>query len=236
VNEQPELLVRLAKSLARSRPEVPLPARLCAAYSEIVGAEGGSISMDFATTDRVILCATDDRAARIEDAQDVVREGPSLDAFRTGLAVTGLSAQEQHDRWPLLEALLDSNFPGTFVHAFPMTSDVHVIGAVMVYRTQAPELTIQADQAQFLANAIGVALLGELGSDSVTDETWSARDRVDQATGMVAAQLRVAPADARAVLRAHAYAHDTSLGQVSSWVLERRLSFTDPDSSDGGGA
>jgi hypothetical protein len=236
VNEQPELLVRLARSLARSKPEVPLPARLCAAYGEIVGADGGSISMDFATTDRVILCATDDRSARIEDAQDVLREGPSLDAFRTGLAVTGLSAQEQHNRWPLLDALLESDFPDTFLHAFPMTTDAHVIGAVLVYRARVRELTIHAEQAQFLANALGVALLGELGSQSVTEETWSSRDRVDQATGMVAAQLRVAPADARAVLRAHAYAHDTSLAEVSAWVLARHLSFTDPDSSDGGDA
>jgi ANTAR domain len=236
MNEQPELLVRLARSLARSTPEVPLPARLCAAYSELVGGEGGSISMDFASTERVILCATDDRSARIEDAQDVLREGPSLDAFRTGLAVTGLSPEEQHDRWPLLEALLEAEFPDTFLHAFPMTSEAHVIGVVLVSRTRVRELTIRTDQAQFLANAVGVALLGELGSHSVTDETWSSRDRVDQATGMVTAQLGVAPADARAVLRAHAYAHDTSLAQVSAWVLARRLSFADPDSPDGSDA
>jgi hypothetical protein len=235
LDEQKELLVRLARTLARSKPEATLPLRLCAAYSELLGAEGGSISLDFSSTDRLILCATDERSARIEDTQDVLREGPSLDAFRTGVAVTGLSPEQQGARWPLLEEMLHANFPGTALHAFPVTPDGHVVGAVLVCRTDDWTLAVSTDQAQFLANAVGIALLGELDAQSLSEETWSARDRVDQATGMVAAQLQVPPADARAVLRAHAYAHETSLAQVSSWILARDLVFADPDSSDGGG-
>jgi hypothetical protein len=236
VDEQPELLVRLARTLARTTPEAPLPERLCAAYTRLVGAEGGSVSLDFAATDRVVVCATDDRCARIEDAQDVLREGPSLDAFQRGVAVTGLSAKEQRKRWPLLDELVEMNFPQTSLHAFPITPDTVVVGAVLVYRTGERQLAMETEQAQFLANAVGIALLGELDTHSLSDETWSARDRVDQATGMVAAQLHVAPIDARAVLRAHAFAHDTSLAVVSSWVLARDLAFTDPNSSDGNGA
>jgi hypothetical protein len=231
VDDQPELLVRLARSLAQVRSEAPLPLRLCAAYSRLVGAEGGSISMDFATADRVVLCATDERCTRIEDAQDVLREGPSLDAYRTGRPVTGLSAREQEQRWPLLEEMVRTRFPGIAMHAFPITPDSRVVGAVLVYRTEGRMLTMATDEAQFLANAVGIALLGELDSRTLSDETWSARDRVDQATGMVSAQLHVAPADARAVLRAHAYAHDTSLGEVSSWVLARKLTFADDPSA-----
>src|SRR4051794_12782075 len=89
--EQPELLRRLARALAQGTSAAALPLRLCTAYSHLVGAQGGSIALDFATTDRVVLCATDDRSARIEDAQDVLREGPSLDAYQTGTAVTGLT-------------------------------------------------------------------------------------------------------------------------------------------------
>jgi len=50
---------------------------------------------------------------------------------------------------------------------------------------------------------------------------------------MVVAQLRVGPEDAAAVLRAHAFAHATTLETVSLWVLDRTLDFSDPDSSDG---
>src|SRR6478752_2651781 len=96
--EQPELLRRLARALAHSQPAAALPLRLCTAYSELVGAEGGSITLDFAATDRLVLCATDECCATIEDAQEVVREGPSLDAYRTGMAVTGLTLAEQQQR------------------------------------------------------------------------------------------------------------------------------------------
>jgi len=80
--------------LAQSKPAAGLPVHLCAAYSELVGAEGGSIALDFTATHRLVLCATDDRCARIEDAQDVLREGPSLDADRTG-AVAARIVSEQ---------------------------------------------------------------------------------------------------------------------------------------------
>jgi hypothetical protein len=230
---EPQLLRRLALALAHSKPAAELPLRLCAAYSELVGAEGGSIALDFTATDRLVLCATDDRCARIEDAQDVLREGPSLDAYRTGTAVTGLTSVEQQNRWPLLHELVEAHFPGTSMHAFPIRPDKEVVGALLVYRAGVVGLAMASEEAQFLANAVGMALLGELDTHALSDETWSARDRVDQATGMVAAQLHVAAQDARAVLRAHAYAHEATLAQVSSWVLARELTFKDLDSPDG---
>jgi hypothetical protein len=230
---EPELLRRLARALAHSKPAAELPLRLCTAYGELVGADGGSIALDFTATDRLVLCATDDRSARIEDAQDVLREGPSLDAYRTGSPVTGLTPAEQQNRWPLLHELVEATFPGTSMHAFPIRPDSEVVGALLVYRSGALGLAVGPEEAEFLANAVGMALLGELDTHALSDETWSARDRVDQATGMVAAQLRVAAQDARAVLRAHAYAHETTLAEVSSWVLARKLTFNDRDSPDG---
>ena len=134
----------------------------------------------------------------------------------------------------MLAEFVDANFSQTALHAFPIMPEGRVVGVLLVYRMEVRQLPLRIDQAQFLANAIGIALLGELGSDSLTAASWSARDRVDQATGMVCAQLHVSPVDARAVLRAHAYAHDASLPVVSSWILARELTFADPDSSDGG--
>jgi len=42
---------------------------------------------------------------------------------------------------------------------------------------------------------------------------------------MVMAQLRVRPADALALLRAHAYAHAGPLSQIAADVVARRLDF-----------
>lgn len=54
---------------------------------------------------------------------------------------------------------------------------------------------------------------------------WPARARVHQAIGMVVAQLRLRPDDAEALLRAHAYALDTTLADIADHVVMRRLVF-----------
>jgi hypothetical protein len=84
------------------------------------------------------------------------------------------------------------------------------------------------EAAQFLADTIGAALLRdpipklEPGPDG---GMWSARAEVHQATGMVIAQLRIPPDDALALLRAHAYAHDTTLAEIAHQVVTRELGF-----------
>jgi AmiR/NasT family two-component response regulator len=54
---------------------------------------------------------------------------------------------------------------------------------------------------------------------------WSARAEVHQATGMVIAQLRMPADDALAILRAHAYANDTTLADIAHQVVTRQLDF-----------
>ena len=234
MDQQPNpLLSQLTRVLARTEPRAPISLRLCRAFAEILAADGASLTVGPASPGRIVLCATDDPAAGVEDAQDVLSEGPSLDAYRTGAAVTGLSLADQRSRWPMLVEMLDTRGPQLSLHAFPVRPESAVLGAVCVYQIGEGALAISGAEAQFLANALGVALLGDLGSGALTGERWTARDRVDQATGMVVAQLKVTPEDAVAVLRAHAFAHATTLDSVSGWVLDRTLDFSDTDSSDG---
>ena len=227
------LLAQLTRVLARTGAGAPIALRLCSAFTEILAADGAVITVGLASPDRIVLCATDDPASRVEDAQEVLREGPSLDAYRTGVAVTGLSLAEQRIRWPMLAEMLETRGPQLSLHAFPVRPEASVLGVVCVYQTVERALAVSSEEAQFLANALGVALLGDLDARSLSDERWAARDRVDQATGMVVAQLRVRPEDAAAVLRAHAFAHATTLEAVSAWVLDRTLDFSDTESSDG---
>ena len=133
----------------------------------------------------------------------------------------------------MLSEQLDATGDVVSLHAFPVRPDLVVLGVVCVYQQGEHVLGVRRDEAQFLANALGVALLGHLDSESLSNERWAVRDQVDQATGMVVAQLRVTPADALAVLRAHAFAHATTVATVSRWVLDRELDFSDTESSDG---
>ena len=70
--------------------------------------------------------------------------------------------------------------------------------------------------------------------------------RVHQATGIVVAQLAIAPDDALALLRAHAFAENATLDEIARVVVDRQLNFTNtqqgvthdgtaPDDSTGSG-
>ncbi len=49
---------------------------------------------------------------------------------------------------------------------------------------------------------------------------------------MIVAQLGVSSADALAVLRAHAFAHEATVAEISRAVLSRELIFTNRDGED----
>jgi hypothetical protein len=59
------------------------------------------------------------------------------------------------------------------------------------------------------------------------NDAASHRAEVHQASGMLAVQLGVAVADAEARLRAHAYAVNRSVVDVSRDIVERRLRLVD---------
>ena len=104
-----------------------------------------------------------------------------------------------------------------------------VLGVIQLYRLTERQVEFDATGAQFLTNAIGVAILGRFERSESADLLWSTRDRINQASGMVVAQLRIPPADALALLRAHAYAQDSTLAEVADAVVNRELDFRDPE-------
>jgi ANTAR domain-containing protein len=229
---RPVLLGQLTRVLAATPAQSPLPLRLCIAFTEIVDAQGAAITIGFNAQERATLCATDTLADRAEDSQDTLREGPSLDAFRTSTPVCGLSHAEQVARWPMLSQALDRPRRPVLLHAFPMRPDSAVLGVLSAYQTHEGGLSRSCEDAQFLADAIGVAVLGRMDAAVEGDQLWSARDQVSQATGMVVAQLRIAPPDALALLRAHAFAHGTTVAKVSRGVLTREIDFTSEEQGD----
>ena len=232
MENRPVLLGQLTRVLAATPAKSPLPLRLCIAFTEIIDAQGAAITIGFNAPDRATLCATDSLADRAEDSQDTLREGPSLDAFRTRTPVCGLSHAEQVARWPMLSQALDRPSQQVLLHAFPMRPDSEVLGVLSAYQTHGRGLSRSCEDAQFLADAIGVAVLGRMDSADDEDQVWTARDRVSQATGMVVAQLKIAPPDALALLRAHAFAHGTTVSEVSRGVLTRQLDFTTEEAGE----
>jgi hypothetical protein len=220
------LLGRLSHQIAGADPRHSLPERLANACGELLGVDGVSITLQNTTPQRITLWSTDQIAARLEDLQDVTGEGPSQLAFTSGRTINAPLRPGQ--AWPEFTAAALALFGELLLQSYPIRPDGLVIGALTTYRRPAAEgETRPADEAQFLADAIGAALLDDApeGHHPPSVGPWASRAQVHQAAGMVTAQLRIPPSDSLALLRAHAFAHGTTLQEIAAQVLAGRLDF-----------
>lgn len=194
VDEQPGLLGQLARAVAGAG-EDPLALRLCRAYAALVDVDGVAITL--ANTDPhtpLTLCATDATADRLEDLQEIVGEGPGSEAYRSGGLVTASLAAVEGTRWPLFTEAARNQVGALQVYAFPMRTGSEVIGALTGYQTRPRALAHDLDDAQFLADAVGVAIARQATTQGeLAAQSWMVRDKIHQATGMVVAQARDRP-------------------------------------------
>jgi hypothetical protein len=106
------------------------------------------------------------------------------------------------------------------------------VGVVSLHVRPSRPLAQTPADLEFLADVVGAAIVGGVPDEDGKHALWSERDKISQATGMIVAQLGVSPADALAVLRAHAFAHEAPVSEISRAVLSRELTFSDPHRRD----
>jgi hypothetical protein len=223
---RPRLFAKLARAVVSGRDEAPLAMRLCRSFVELLGADGGSITLANTEPEQTTLCVTDEVADRLEDLQEVLGEGPAPDAYTSGAVVVGNVHGEGGDRWPMFATAARSIAKDLTVYAFPMHSMTSVLGVITVHDLHGGRPERDLDQAAFFADAIGTAIVqqGHLDEDG---SAWQARDRVNQATGMVVAQLGIGPDDALALIRAFAFSHGIPMSYLATEIIERRQNFLD---------
>jgi hypothetical protein len=245
VTHRSTVLARLAGSVAAGGRDQPLAVRLCVACVEILGADGGAITLASTRPERLTVSSSNGTSARIEDLQDVLGEGPGQEAFREGQPVVTQVDGARGGPFPMFTELAGDIAGPLTVWAIPMHPGGTTIGVITLYRAGGP-LRESLDDAQFLADAVGAALLDDVATTGVLPfAAWTDRARVHQATGMVVAQLAIPPADALAILRAHAFAEDVTLDEIAGAVVGRQLTFNNlhqgathdatPDDSTGSG-
>ncbi len=202
---------------------------------QLFSVDEAAISLVFQGTNTGTLGASGPRARAIDELQFTLGEGPCLDsvAERTPVMVVDL-ADPANRRWPAYStAMLAHEIRGVF--AMPVLVAGQYLGALDLFRTEPGVL-----DGEHLAGALIAAELAEMpfldviGIDlhaAVTDPgstAWAelhalSRAEVSQATGVLVAQLNVAPAEALVRLRAHAYATGRTATAVARDILEHRL-------------
>jgi GAF domain len=223
-----QVLAQLALSIARtSATQQPLVWRLCHACPELLSVDGVALTVGYTTDRRVTVCTTDAVAARLEDLQDVLGEGPGWDAYSDGHLVSARLPADSPERWPMLSDAVRRQLRPVEVLALPMQSGPDPLGVLSVHRSRvfSPD---EQDVAQFVADAIGAALARDHdASADEPSEPWHSRSQVHLATGMVVAQLKLSPEDALALIRAYAYAQDHGINDVAEGIIARRIRLGD---------
>ena len=182
------------------------------------------------------VAVTDGAAAKLEDLQFTLGEGPCVEASRTGRPVLQPELEATGPaRWPVFApSALDIGIQAIF--AFPLRLGAIRLGVLDLYRDRSGPLS-DAELAEALAFADSATMMllhlqsltpdedGPLGAVPVVED----RAEVHQATGMVSVQAGVPLGQAIGLLQARAFATGRPIGAVARDVLAGLMQFSNDD-------
>jgi hypothetical protein len=208
---------------------------LCAPFPRELRVAWASVSVFDGAGRQSTICATDPIAARLDELQLELGEGPQWDALRTALPVLVPSLDDPPRSWPAFTSA--ARLLGVkAVFAFPMFLGAVIVGVVglasprvvtfgPVEIAAAVRLTTRTSRG-----AVQRALRDADDERSPEGPSNPAmRREVHQATGMILAQLDITATEAFVRLRAHAFATSRSVQDVARDVVARELDFRDLD-------
>jgi len=225
--DKTQILAHFALRIAADAHDLPLVVRLTDAACSILGVDGVSITVEPATDNRLTLHATDDVAAQLEELQDVLAEGPCWQSYLSGSPVSADLSDETDARWPQFSAAARDAVGHRTLTCLPVRPANDVLAVLSTHQRGSTSLAMDMDGATFLAATIGAALLQDpQGAEpDMQSGPWSARLEIHQATGMIMGQLGIDGSNALALLRAHAFAQDTTVDAIAAQILDRALTF-----------
>jgi len=221
---------------------------LCTPFLKVLPIDGASISTLGAPFETETISASDAFAARIDELQFDLGEGPCWRALATRRPVLSPDIRfEQNPAWPMFRAALDETDVGG-LFAFPLAIGTLLIGAVDLYSTTAGPLPPEAvADAMELADIVARVVLRRALRDHVSDvhdPDWQSdegpnpaapteaesegfsRRVIHQATGMILAQLDLSATDALLLLRGYAFSNGRSVRSVAHDVVARKIDFS----------
>ncbi|KAA2264968.1 GAF and ANTAR domain-containing protein [Solihabitans fulvus] len=225
-----ETFVELADTLVDDFDLIDFLHLLAARSVELLKVDAaGLLLVDHQGQLRVIAASTE-QARMVELFELQNDEGPCLECYRTGAAVTVPDLSAAAPRWPRFAlAAREAGFAA--VHALPMRLRDEVIGALNLFHTKPGALDRSAaDVGQAMADVATIGLLQERSvrrQETLAEQLQGAlnsRVLIEQAKGVLAERLRVDMAQAFNALRGYARHHNALLLTIAGTVVSGPLS------------
>ena len=180
------------------------------------------------------LCSSGVIAARIDELQFELGEGPQSSVARSGhIVMVPDVASGGHDDWPVLGAAL-GELPVGAIFCVPIQMGAVTVGVATLYSDRPLVLDHhQQTTALMIASAIAggtvqQAMVAALDDTAVESEAAPAlRREVHQATGIVLVQLNTTATIAYARMQAYAFANGIPVLTVARDVVAGSITFED---------
>ena len=224
-----EVFVELADTMGAEFDVIDLMHTLTEASVELLDAQAAGLMLADPRGNLQVITATSDEARDLMTLELHHSQGPGIDCFHSGQPVTNIGADVAVQRWPRFAA---AAYGFTSVLALPLRLRDQVVGAMNLFLTR-PGLLSVTDVAlgQGLADVATIGLLQERAVKEQTILTGqlqgalTSRVVIEQAKGILAERLSVAPEEAFTVMRRFARSTSQPLSGVASRIIDGTLTL-----------
>jgi GAF domain-containing protein len=228
-------LVELADNLVDDYDVIDVLTVLTHRCVEAVDVDAAGVMLGSPAGELQFVASSSEEMRVLELFQIQADEGPCVDCYRDGLAITNHALSEADGRWPLFTPkALAYGFRS--VHSLPMRLRGRTIGALNLFRTHQGTLTDEdAGMAQGLADVATIAILQHRSTldasvlNAQLNNALNSRIIIEQAKGMVRQATNCGMDEAFSRLRNHARNHNEGLTDLATRVIRNSTLPNDLD-------
>ena len=224
--------VTLAGGLAQNNDPLALLELLTSQCADLLDVTSSGLLLADSHGVLCVVAASTADTRELEAFQAQCAEGPCQDCYSSGRPVLISDLTQYRSRWPqFVPAALQAGFAS--VHAVPMRSHEHTLGALNLFGSRPGALNDQdLSLARALADVTSVALVQDRTAthrDALNAQLQTALDSrvlIEQAKGLLAQAGDLDMDGAFAVLRRYARDHNMKLNDLAGAVVQRAVPAT----------
>ena len=223
--------VEFSDTLVRGYDVIEFLDRLCTRCVEVLEVSAVGALLDDGAGRLELVAASTETVRVLETLQVQRRYGPCLDAYRSGERVVVPDLRATGRRWPAFTSQALS-IGVAAVSAFPMRLRQVRVGALNVFQAAPGQMSKETlDAGQALADVATIAILQARAVDDATrlagqlTHALESRVVIEQAKGVLAERLGVAPDEAFRRLRRYGRLNGLALTELAGQVVAGTLTL-----------